>query len=454
VRASSPAADTDEHRLLRDAVAGFAARATNLQRVRTLRGTEPGFDRSLWTAMAAQGWLGIVVPEAYGGQGLGFAEMRIVVETLGGALIPEPLTACAVLATRALVHGDNEALKRRLLPQMVEGSVIVSLAWQEDNAGTEWAPRLSSARALESGQGHVLKGRKRFVTPAAGADGYLVAASVSSRREDGHEDVLGLYYVPAGAQGLSVKLEKRADGTFSGLMTFKDVLVAPGDEAASPRVGAAALRRALDEAAIMASVELCAVMCKVLDLTLGYMKTRVRCGKPLGSFQALQHRAADLWIQKELASAIVDHAVQVMDGEGDPEPLAEAASRAKSRCSDASYDITRDCIRLHGAIGFGAEAAFPAKNRVGGIHFLPGLFRAQCRLRSCQPADQRSAGRRRLCGQWNQDLDFPRAGREPHVSARAHRPCGEASGRHQLFHPRTEHARRHHQALQQHLRRA
>jgi len=339
---------SDEQRMLSEAVADFAARATDLKRVRALRGTEPGFDRPLWQSIAEQGWLGILVPEAYGGLGLGFAQMRVVVEGLGGALVPEPVTACAVLATRALLHGDNEALKKRLLPQMAAGRLIVSLAWQEDHAGTGLSPALTAAK---SGQGHVLSGTKRFVTPASGVDGYLVSAVATS--EAGGKTAL--YFVPAGSQGLSIKLEKRADGTFSGLMSFKDVAVAPGDVAASTRVGAAALRLAIDEATVMAGVELYAIMCRALDLTVGYMNTRVQFGKPIGSFQALQHRAVDLWIQKELASAIVDHAVKVADGNRDglnPERLAEAASRVKSRCSDAGYDITRDCIRLHGAIGF------------------------------------------------------------------------------------------------------
>jgi alkylation response protein AidB-like acyl-CoA dehydrogenase len=332
---------SDEQRMLQDAVTDFATRATNLKRVRALRGTEPGFDRNLWLSIAEQGWLGILVPEQYGGQGLGFAEMRVVAEGLGGALIPEPVTACAVLASRALLHGDNEALKKKLLPQMAAGKLIVSLAWQEGNTGTDVTPQVTAAK---SGVGYVLNGEKRFVTPASGADGFIVSAS-----EGG---MTGLYYVPGGSKGLGIALEKRADGTYSGKMSFKDVAVAAEDVAASTKAGAAALRRALDEAAIVASVELYAVVCKALTLTFGYMNTRIQFGKPIGSFQALQHRAVDLWIQKELASAIVDEAVRVADANPDPERLAEVASRVKSRCSDAGYDLTRDCIRLHGAIGF------------------------------------------------------------------------------------------------------
>ena len=118
----------DAQRMLADAVNTFVTRATSIKRVRGLRDTQPGFDKNLWMSIAEQGWLGIHVPEQYGGQGLGFSELRIVAQTLGGALIPEPLTACAVLATGAILHGDNEALKQKLLPRMVEGKLKIGRA--------------------------------------------------------------------------------------------------------------------------------------------------------------------------------------------------------------------------------------------------------------------------------------------------------------------------------------
>jgi len=333
----------DARRMLNDAVANFVSRVTDLRRVRALRDTEPGFDKNLWHTIAAQGWLGILVPESYGGLGLGFGEMRIVVEALGGELIPEPVTACAVLATRVLLHGDNEVLKKKLLPQVVEGKTIVALAWQEGNTGTD--PK-SSVTATKNAQGYTLNGTKRFVTPASGVDGFVVSAV---NEQSGKT---ALYYAAAQSKGMDMQLERRADGTFSGLLSFKDVQLSNDGVVASAAVGEAALKRSIDEATVMASVELYAVLCKALTLTIDYMKMRVQFGKPIGSFQALQHRAVDLWIQKELASAIVDHAVSVLDENPDANRLTEVASCVKSRCSDASLDLTRDCIRLHGAIGF------------------------------------------------------------------------------------------------------
>src|ERR1043166_3369741 len=332
----------DVRRMLRDAVDDFAARATDTRRVRALRGAEPGFDRSLWNSLAGQGWLGILVPEQYGGQALGFGEMRVVTQGLAAALVPEPVTACAVLATSALLNGDNEALKRRLLPQMIAGDLIVALAWQEGITGTDHS--CAGLHAIRTADGFTLNGSKRFVTPAAGADGFIVSARTG--------DQLGLYYLPADTPGVARKLELRADGTFSGLLTFNDAAVAADSIVATGPAAAAALARAIDQTTIMASVELHAVIAKALDITLDYMKTRVQFGRPIGSFQALQHRAVDLWIQKALCSAVIDDAVREMDQQPDAARLAELASRCKSRCSDAGLDVTRDCIRLHGAIGF------------------------------------------------------------------------------------------------------
>ena len=331
----------DAQRMLEDAVTTFVARATSPKRIRALRDTEPGFDRNLWSSIAEQGWLGVLVPESYGGMGLGFAEMRIVAEGLGGALIPEPVTACAVLATRALLHGDNDALKQRLLPKMVAGETMLALAWQEGNAGTNPKAEL---RATRTAQGIVLNGSKRFVTPAVGVDGFIVSA-------DGEAGTV-LYYLPADAAGLERQLHRLADGTSGGTLSFKATPVAADAIVASGKVADAALRRAIDEATVVASIELLGVMSRALDMTLNYMKTRVQFDKPIGSFQALQHRAVDLWIQQQLATALVSHVVSELDRDPGADRLAELASRCKSRCSDAGLDLTRDCIRLHGAIGF------------------------------------------------------------------------------------------------------
>ena len=282
--------------------------------------------------MLFRSWLGILAPEQYGGQALGFGEMRIVTEGLAQALIPEPFIACAALATRVLVHSGNTALMQTLLPAMIAGEKFVALAWQEGLAGTDAS--CANLHAMPSSNGMVLDGKKRFVTPASGADGFIVSASQAG--------TTSLYYVAADTPGLSIKLEKRSDGTFSGELTFANVV--SSDLVASGEAATTALARALYETAILASCELFAVMSRALATTVEYMKTRVQFGKPIGSFQGLQHRAVDLLIQKELSSALLDDVIRELDATPDMplDRLAELAHRCKSRCSDAGMDITRE----------------------------------------------------------------------------------------------------------------
>ena len=331
--------------LLRDSVSDFVTRATDMKRVRALRGTPHEYDRAVWRQMAGLGWLGIAIPEAYGGMGLGLTETAIVAEGLARTLAPEPYTAAAVLAAGALEAGDNENLKHALLPDVVSGERVLALAWQEI-AGTLDAGHIT-ARATPFEGGYRLNGTKRYVSGAAGADMYVVAAQ--------SDDGLVLACVDRGAAGVSAALEPLADGRHFGTLTLEDAVVPRERVAATGEAATAALARALDRATAIASAELYGVMSRALEMSVDYMKTRVQFGKPIGSFQALQHRAVDLYIQQQLASAVLDESLKALDG--DPPALLRAAlvSRLKARCSDAGVRIAREAIQIHGAIGFTDE---------------------------------------------------------------------------------------------------
>jgi alkylation response protein AidB-like acyl-CoA dehydrogenase len=335
----------DHRRLLADSVADFVARGTDLARVRRLRDTRAEYDRALWRQMAELGWLGILVPERYGGLGLGLAEMAIVARGLAGALVPEPLTAAAVLAATALVAGDNEALKREQLPRLVVGELIPALAWQEQ-------PGLLDPQAIDTGAtpfegGFKVNGVKRFVAGAAQADAFLVSA----RAPGG----VVLLWVPRDAAGAELELEPLADGRSFATLELEDALVPGSRVVASGAAATEALARALDHGCAVASAELLGVMERALEMSLDYLRTRVQFGKPIGSFQALQHRAVDLHIQKELAAAVLEEALTALDRGPAAPQRAATASRVKARCADAASRITREAIQLHGAIGFTDE---------------------------------------------------------------------------------------------------
>ena len=331
--------------MLRESATGFVRGSADMKRLRERRGTLPGYEPVLLRQMAELGWFSILVPEQHGGLGLGFAEMAVVLEELGKGLLGEPMVA-TVLAGRLLQHGVNDALKARLLPGLADGSALTCVAWQEGFGGLD--PSAIRTTAHEESGSLVLDGSKRFVAGAAGAVGFLISA----RSGPG----LGLYWVDANAAGVTLRHETRADETPSGVLELAGVRV-PAENALSPAgsEAQAALERALDEAAVMASAEMLGVMQAALQMALSYMRTRVQFGKPIGSFQALQHKAADLYVQQELARAVLDDAVRELDSTGSTEERAKLASRCKARSSDAGLRITREAIQLHGAIGFTDE---------------------------------------------------------------------------------------------------
>jgi alkylation response protein AidB-like acyl-CoA dehydrogenase len=344
---SAAAARAEQVEMLRNSALDFASGSTDLKRQREFRQALPGYDAALVRNMAGLGWFGILVPEEYGGLGLGLAEMGAVLQELGKGLLAEPLLATVVLGGLTLRHGGNEALKQELLPRLAEGQLLPCVAWQEDAGGLQLQPE--GTTATPDGEGVRLNGRKRFVGGIGEAGGFLVTAQVT-----GHG--AGIYWVPAGSHGLQVSHEWRADGTPSGIVTLSDVGVAASHVLTQPSPASLdGLERAIEQACVLASAEMLGVIEATLKMTLEYMRNRVQFGKPIGSFQALQHKAADLYIQQELVRAVLGDAIQSFDGDASPDDRSRIASRCKSRSSEAGLRITREAIQLHGAIGFTDE---------------------------------------------------------------------------------------------------
>ncbi len=333
--------DQAELQILKDSALKFVEHHGDTKRVRTVRRRGPGYDLDILAQMAEQGWLGILVPERYGGVGLGLAEMSAVAEILGGGLIGEPLVSTGVLAARILCKSDNESLKSALLEKLVAGKLTVAVAWQEHANSLD--PRSIETSATPEGTKFRLNGKKDFVPGAATADALIVSA-----RLDGSE---ALFLLQRNSPAITSSQAWRVDGTasgeiiLSGLVSREDMLLRSN--------GAAAITQALDEALIVTSAELLGVMSKALEVTLEYLRTRTQFGKQIGSFQALQHRAVDLYIQQELTRAALREAIAVFDSSGQQDNhLSMIASRVKARASGAALQITRESIQMHGAIGF------------------------------------------------------------------------------------------------------
>lgn len=330
---------TEQQVLIQDSAVAFVAGDEELKRVRANRFVQPGFDRAGWNEMADAGWLGFVVPEEYGGVGLGFADLALVLIQLGKGLVPAPFVATAVLAARTLAGSDNAALRAERLPQLVAGAWLPALAWQEARASLD-----VKARQLVCNDGK-LNGRKFFVPDAGGADAFIVSAAVAGGT--------ALYLVDKDAPGLTLEFEQRVDGGFYGHLTFADTPV--GAQVAGPERSEALLAAVLDEGRVAVSAELLGVMTRALEISVDYLKQRVQFDKPIGSFQALQHKTVDLFILSEVSRSVLLQATALFDGEADAAQRAVAASQVKARCSDAALKIGKDAIQLHGGIGYTDE---------------------------------------------------------------------------------------------------
>lgn len=329
--------------MLADAAASFAR--PDAARVRRLRGTPEGFDRARWRAMAELGWFSVVVPESAGGLGLGAAAAATIATALGRAAAPEPFVASGLIAPWCLSRADGSQAASTLAA-VLAGEQVIALAWQPEQGCLE--PDGTGLLATPQTDGSLrLSGTARFAAPAS-ADGFLVAA----RLPEG----LALGLLPRDREGLVRLDEPAADGTASALLRLSDVRLAADELLAIGTRAGSLVRDALDVALVASAAELVGLMDHALDITLDYLRTRKQFGKPIGSFQALQHRAVDLWIQRQLARAAVNAAAAVLDSPGaDARARTQAASSAKARAAHAALMLCNQSVQLHGAIGFTDE---------------------------------------------------------------------------------------------------
>ncbi len=330
--------------MLRESALSFATKESPLTRARALRQQTPGFERRFWGALAEQGWTGLLVPEAMGGYEQGFAEMAEVVAALATQVAPEPVVPVLVFAGRLLAHTGATELSTRLLTELAEGRTLPAVAWQEDVTGAKDRTDQAATRLERQSDALLLNGSKRHVRPGAGADGYIVSATGPSG--------LALVWVPADAAGLTVSSQPLADGSYAAQLDFNKVRLPASHLLAEGATAVAALTRAYDETLVLTSVELLALVRGMLSMTQDYLRTRIQFGKPIGTFQSLQHRAVDLLIQQELTASVVAKAVALLDAQdGDATARSAMASRVKSRASDAGLQVAREAVQLHGAIG-------------------------------------------------------------------------------------------------------
>lgn len=331
--------------LLQDSLRDYVTREKDLPRYREIMGAAPGYNPQHLEQMKSLGWQAATIAEAHGGSGMGLREAALMARELGAGLLGDVYIATSVMPAALLQHPLAAPAARPWLERMATESTVLALAWQESAGSLE--PNPSSTQARKTATGHVISGTKRWVAGGAAAQAFLVAACV--------EGQLGVVAIPRSAPGLSVETAWQVDGQALSTVRLEDVEVDAGAWVCAGGVGLAAVTHALEIGRIVASAELIGVMNAAFEMTLEYMKTRVQYGKRIGSFQALQHKAVDLLVQRELAEAVLEEAILAADGGATDDEMSRLASRCKARCSDAALRITRECIQLHGAIGYTHE---------------------------------------------------------------------------------------------------
>ncbi|WP_345535620.1 acyl-CoA dehydrogenase family protein [Variovorax defluvii] len=338
----------EDLRQLRESAEDFASRASPLVRARGLRGTALGYDRAFWDALVEQGWTGLLAPQECGGFAQGFAAAAVIVDALAMQLAPEPFVPAVVFAGRAIELSGGGPVHAELLQDLVGGKSIPVVAFEEQSIATavDLTPR--TVRAEKFSGGWRISGTKFNVRAAAGADGFVVSASLPTGSQS-------LFWVPVASAGVAVESRQTTDGGDSATLALDGVVVPDRHLLSQGSRAEEALTRAFDEALVMTSVELLAIQRAMFAMSLDYLRNRVQFGRPIGSFQTLQHRAVDLLIQKELTAAALGEIVERLDHEGAPRMRSRDASRAKARAAAAAVQIAKDSVQFHGAIGYTDE---------------------------------------------------------------------------------------------------
>lgn len=328
-------APTEDLDLIRSTTRQFLEEKADLGVVRRVMMTDDGHDRGLWSGFSEMGWTGLLVPENYGGAGLGYLELSVVLDEMGRLVTPGPFFASAVVATTAMIELGSTDQQERWLPAMASGEKVATLAVFEK--ARDWGLEHLRTSAVEEGGVWKLSGTKRYVLDGHVADLLFVVAKVG--------DGLGVFVVDADSPGLTVSQVPVLDPTRRQAVVELDHVVA----AARLQGGSSGLARVLRLGSVALACEQVGGAQRVLESTVAYARTRHQFGRPIGSFQAVKHRCAEMLMKVEHAKSVAYHAARVTD---DLDELDIASPLAASVSSEAYLWAAGESIQIHGGIGF------------------------------------------------------------------------------------------------------
>jgi alkylation response protein AidB-like acyl-CoA dehydrogenase len=338
-----------DQKMIVDTVAAFVRKELPVERMRKMRDDEVGYSREVWKQMGELGWLGISFPESVGGFGGGMVDAALVLEQFGTTLVSEPYTDAALVAGHALFEAGSQEQRERFVAPLCAGDEVLALAHAERE--TRFESRCVKTTAERSGKGWSIKGEKRWVLPGH-ADVFVVSARTAG--QPGDADGLSLFAVDADAEGVERRVVRTMDGRRAAMLQL-DCTVEGDRLLGEAGAAAAALDKALDIGAAAACAEGFGVMRRSLEMTLEYLKTREQFGVKIGTFQALQHRAVDMFIETQLAQSTSIMAA-IKAGESDETERQRAISAAKVQLAQSGRLVTQQAIQLHGGIGITDEA--------------------------------------------------------------------------------------------------
>jgi alkylation response protein AidB-like acyl-CoA dehydrogenase len=337
---------TEEQSMLRDAARTWTQEKSPVSAFRKMRdsGAPLGYDPAAFAEMAEMGWTGVIIPEEYGGSDFGYLSLGLVLEETGRTLTASPLLATALASASALILGGTAAQKEAWLPKIASGEAVATLAIEE---GPHHAPEKVALAAAKSGAGYSLSGKKTFVLEGMAASLFVVSARTAGK--PGDKEGITLFLVPADAKGVSRKQLKLADSRGAAIVEFDKVEVGADAVLGEAGKGWELLEKVLDRARAGLAAEMLGSAIQAFETTLDYLKTRVQFGQVIGSFQALQHRAAKMFTDLELARSCVEAALTAIDNDSPDVP--ELVSLAKAKVGDTLHLVSNEMVQMHGGIG-------------------------------------------------------------------------------------------------------
>jgi alkylation response protein AidB-like acyl-CoA dehydrogenase len=338
---------SEEQILLRDAAKAWVADKAPVAALRKLRDGDhwrTGHDVSLWSEMAAMGWTGVIIPEDFGGSEFGYRSLGLILEETGRTLVASPLHSSGLAAASALILAGNEAQKSTYLPKIADGSLIAALAVDE---AAHHAPSQIACSATAKGDGYTLSGSKRFIPDAGSADLLIVAARTSGQK--GETAGISLFLVPTNLPGVTIQALHAVDNRGVADVAFNQVQL--GQDAVLGAIGGVwpVLSQVLDRARAGLAAEMLGTATQAFEITLDYLKTRNQFGQLIGSFQALQHRAAKMFTELELTRSAVEAALEAIDAGSNDAP--SLVSLAKAKANDTLHLVSNEMVQMHGGIG-------------------------------------------------------------------------------------------------------